>query len=220
LFGLLESAFFAANLLKIAHGGWFPLVVAVTLFAIMTTWKSGRRLVWERLQKSSMPRDVFFESLQRDAPQRVPGTAVYMAGSPEGTPIALLHNLAHNKVLHERNILLTVVTEDVPHVRAEERSQVEQLPVGFQRVVGHYGFMEEPNVPDLLRKCRLSGPPLDMQKTTFFMSRETILPSGSKPIRRWRKWLFALLARNAQSATVFFKLPPNRVVELGMQVEI
>ncbi len=220
IFLVVETAFFAANLLKIVHGGWFPLVVGAALFAIMTTWKTGRRLAWERLQAASLPREMFFESLKMDPPQRVPGTAVFLAGNPEGTPLALLHNIRHNKVLHERNVLLTLVTEDVPQVSAAERARVEMLPAGFVRIVGRYGFMEEPNVPELLRNCKFDGPPIDLQKTTFFLSRETILPTGKSQFARWRKWLFALMSRNAQPATDFFQLVPNRVVELGMQVEL
>ncbi len=220
LFFVVELAFLSANALKIVHGGWFPLVVGAGIFAIMATWKTGRRLVWETLQNSSLPRDLFFESIEHHAPQRIPGTAVFLAGNPNGTPLALLHNLKHNKVLHERNILLTLVTEDIPYVPAGQRAEVEALPAGFQRVLARYGFMEEPNVRELLATAPLIGGPVEVQKTTFFLSRETILPSGKKGMRLWRKWLFAVLSRNAQPATDFFKLPPNRVVELGMQVEL
>ena len=220
LFFVVELAFFCANLIKVMHGGWFPLAVGAGIFAVMATWKTGRRLVWETLKNSALPRDLFFESIEHHAPQRIPGTAVFLAGNPHGTPLALLHNLKHNKVLHERNILLTLVTEDIPYVPAGKRTEVEVLPAGFQRVLARYGFMEEPNVRDLLANTPLVGGPLDVQKTTFFLSRETILPAGSKGMRLWRKWLFAVLSRNAQPATDFFKLPPNRVVELGMQVEL
>ena len=220
LFFVVELAFVSANLFKIVHGGWFPLVVGAGIFAVMATWKTGRRLVWESLQNSALPRDLFFESIEHHAPQRIPGTAVFLAGNPHGTPLALLHNLKHNKVLHERNILLTLVTEDIPYVPADQRAEVEALPAGFQRVLARYGFMEEPNVRELLATTALAGGPIDVQKTTFFLSRETILPAGKKGMRLWRKWLFAVLSRNAQPATDFFKLPPNRVVELGMQVEL
>ena len=220
VFLVVELAFLAANFIKVLHGGWFPLVVGAGIFAIMATWKTGRRLVWDSLQSTALPRELFFQSLEHHLPQRIKGTAVFLAGNPAGTPIALLHNLKHNKVLHERNILLTLVTEDIPYVAAERRAEVESLPAGFQRVLARYGFMEEPNVRELLATTPLVGGPIDMQKTTFFLSRETILPSGTKGMRVWRKWLFAVLSRNAQPATDFFKLPPNRVVELGMQVEV
>ncbi|MEN9574473.1 MAG: hypothetical protein RL514_2328 [Verrucomicrobiota bacterium] len=216
----LEAAFCASNLLKVAHGGWFPLVAGAGIFAIMATWKTGRRLVWERMKNATLPRDLFFADIETNPPARVPGTAVFMAGNPNGTPVALLHNLKHNKVLHTRNILLTIVTDEVPHVPETDRVQVEQLPCGFQRVVGHYGFMEEPDVLKLLQTCALTGGPLEIPKTTFFLSRETVLDTGKSRLARWRKWLFAVLSRNAQTATSFFGLPANRVVELGMQVEI
>ncbi len=220
VFLVVELAFFGSNLLKVAHGGWFPLVVGAAIFAVMATWKTGRRLVWERMQNATLPRDLFFADIEVNPPQRVPGTAIFMAGNPNGTPVALLHNLKHNKVLHQRNILLTIVTDEVAHVPEPERVQVEQLPAGFQRVVGRYGFMEEPSILKLLKDAPLTGGPIDLAKTTFFLSRETVLDTGKANLSRWRKWLFALLARNAQTATSFFGLPANRVVELGMQVEI
>ena len=217
---VLELAFLSSNLLKVAHGGWFPLVVGALIFTVMTTWKTGRLLVWERMKNAILPRDLFFADIELNPPVRVPGTAIFMAGNPNGTPVALLHNLKHNKVLHTRNILLTIITEEVAHVPEAERVQVEQLPCGFQRVVGRYGFMEEPDVLQLLQTCPLTGGPLEIPKTTFFLSRETVLDTGKSRMSRWRKWLFAVLARNAQTATSFFGLPANRVVELGMQVEI
>ena len=220
LFLSVELAFCASNLLKVAHGGWFPLVMGAGIFTVMATWKTGRRLVWAKMQNATLPRALFFADIEVNPPQRVPGTAIFMAGNPDGTPVALLHNLKHNKVLHARNILLTITTDEVPHVPAADRVRVEQLPAGFQRVVGHYGFMEEPDVLDLLKNCPLAGGPLEIPKTTFFLSRETILDTGNARMLRWRKWLFAVLARNASSATSYFGLPANRVVELGMQVEI
>lgn len=220
VFVLLEAAFCGSNLLKVAHGGWFPLVAGAGIFAIMATWKTGRRLVWERIKDATLPRDLFIADIQANPPQRVSGTAIFMAGNPNGTPVALLHNLKHNKILHERNILLTVVTAEEAHVPAAERVAVEQLPAGFQRVVGRYGFMEEPNILKLLAEAPLTGGPIEIAKTTFFLSRETILNTGKARLSRWRKWLFAVLSRNASSATSYFGLPANRVVELGMQVEI
>ena len=220
LFFAGELAFFGSNALKIAHGGWFPLVAGAGIFAIMATWKTGRRLVWERIKDATLPRDLFIADIQANPPQRVPGTAIFMAGNPNGTPVALLHNLKHNKILHERNILLTVITTEEAHVPDAERVEVEQLPAGFQRVVGRYGFMEEPNILELLADAPLTGGPVEITKTTFFLSRETILDTGKARMTRWRKWLFAVLARNASTATSYFGLPANRVVELGMQVEI
>jgi KUP system potassium uptake protein len=217
---VLELAFLSSNLLKVGQGGWFPLLVGALIFTVMTTWKTGRRLVWERIKNATLPRDLFFADIELNPPVRVPGTAIFMAGNPNGTPVALLHNLKHNKVLHTRNILLTIITEEVAHVPEAERVEVEQLPCGFQRVVGRYGFMEEPDVLQLLQTCPLTGGPLELAKTTFFLSRETVLDTGKSRMSRWRKWLFAVLARNAQTATTFFGLPANRVVELAMQVEI
>lgn len=220
LFFVLEGAFCGSNLLKVAHGGWFPLVAGAGIFAIMATWKTGRRLVWERIKDATLPRDLFFADIEANPPQRVSGTAIFMAGNPNGTPVALLHNLKHNKILHQRNILLTIITVEEAHVPDAERVQVEQLPAGFQRVVGRYGFMEEPNILKLLAEAPLTGGPIEIPKTTFFLSRETILDTGKARLSRWRKWLFAVLARNASTATSYFGLPANRVVELGMQVEI
>ncbi|NBR85199.1 MAG: potassium transporter Kup [Verrucomicrobia bacterium] len=220
VFLAVELAFFASNLIKVAHGGWFPLVVGAGIFTVMATWKTGRRLVWERMQNATLPRDLFFADIEANPPQRVSGTAIFMAGNPNGTPVALLHNLKHNKILHQRNILLTIVTDEVAHVPAAERVQVEQLPCGFQRLVGRYGFMEEPNILQLLKDAPVTGGPIEIPKTTFFLSRETVLDTGKARLSRWRKWLFAVLARNASTATSYFGLPANRVVELGMQVEI
>ena len=219
-FGIIELAFFSANLLKIEHGGWFPLVVAAALFAVMTTWKRGRLLLWNRLQSVLLPRDRFFEDILANPPRRVPGTAIFMAGNPHGTPVALLHNIKHNKILHERNFLLTVVTEEIPRVEVSDRVTVEPLPAGFQRIVLRYGFMERPDVPQLLRDAPIEGGKLEISMTTFFMSRETIMLTGHEKLAGWRKWLFALMSRNAQTATDYFQIPPNRVVELGMQVQI
>lgn len=217
---MIELSFFTSNLLKVPHGGWFPLVAGAGIFAIMATWKTGRRLVWERIKDATLPRDLFFADIEANPPERVPGTAIFMAGNPNGTPVALLHNLKHNKILHQRNILLTIITAEEAHVPKTERVRVEQLPAGFQRVVGRYGFMEEPNIMKLLAETPLAGGPVDVAKTTFFLSRETILHTGKTQMMRWRKWLFAVLARNASTATSYFGLPANRVVELGMQVEI
>jgi KUP system potassium uptake protein len=220
VFFVVELAFFGSNALKIAHGGWFPLVAGAGIFAIMATWKTGRKLVWERIKDATLPRDLFFADIETNPPQRVPGTAIFMAGNPNGTPVALLHNLKHNKILHQRNILLTVLTTEEAHVPEAERVAVEQLPAGFQRVVGRYGFMEEPDILKLLKDARITGGPIELAKTTFFLSRETILDTGKAQLSRWRKWLFAVLARNASTATSYFGLPANRVVELGVQVEI
>jgi KUP system potassium uptake protein len=221
LFAVVEGAFFCANMLKVFSGGWVPLVMGLIIFVLMATWKKGRHLVWTKLGPSAMPLEMFLDNLENSKRlPRVPGSALFMTANPEGTPIALLHNLKHNKVIHERNLILTVVTDEVPAVNAEKRLEADSLGGGFHRLVAHYGFMEEPNVPDLLKLAKLDGQPLDLNKTTFFFSRETLIPTRSVSMARWRQWLFALMSRNAQSASSFYRIPPNRVVELGMQVEI
>ena len=221
LFLVVETAFFAANLLKVFNGGWFPLAMGLAIFLLMATWKKGRELVWNKLRPASMPLEMFLDEMERNRKvPRVPGTALFMTANPEGTPIALLHNLKHNKVIHERNLILTILTDEVPQVDAAKRLEVEKLAAGFQRIVAHYGFMEEPNVPELLANAPLVGEPINIHRTTFFLSRETILPTKSGSMTRWRQWLFAVMSRNAQSASSFYRIPAGRVVELGMQVEI
>jgi len=221
VFLAVETAFFAANLLKVLNGGWFPLAMGLAIFLLMATWKRGRELVWNKLRPAAMPLELFLDDIERNRKvQRVPGTALFMTANPEGTPIALLHNLKHNKVLHERNLLLTILTDEVPQVDAARRLEVDKLAAGFQRIIAHYGFMEEPNVPELLAGAPLIGEPINLHRTTFFLSRETIVPTRSGSMVRWRQWLFAVMARNAQSASSFYRIPAGRVVELGMQVEI
>jgi KUP system potassium uptake protein len=221
LFLIVEGAFFTANMLKVLNGGWVPLVMGLIIFVLMATWKKGRHLVWAKLGPAAMPLEMFLDSIETSKRlPRVPGSALFMTANPEGTPIALLHNLKHNKVLHERNLILTVLTDEVPQVSPEKRFEIDNLGGGFHRIIAHYGFMEEPNVPELLLAARLEGEPIDLNKTTFFFSRETLVPNRSVSMARWRQWLFALMSRNAQSASSFYRIPANRVVELGMQVEI
>ena len=221
VFLVLEFSFFAANLLKVFNGGWFPLVAGMLIFILMATWKKGRQLVWNKLRPASMPLEMFLDSIeQSERLPRVPGTALFMTANPEGTPIALLHNLKHNKVLHDRNLILTIITDEIPQVNPAKRLEMEKLGAGFHRLIAHYGFMEEPNVPELLAAAPIDGAPLNLNNTTFFLSRETVVPKSSTSMARWRQWLFALMARNAQSASSFYRIPANRVVELGMQVEL
>jgi KUP system potassium uptake protein len=186
----------------------------------MTTWKTGRRLLRDRLEDRRLPFNVFLESIQDGAALRIKGTAVYMSGSSNDTPIALLHNLKHNTVLRERIVLLTIVAEETPHVDPAERVHVEQLTGGFFRVVARFGFMESPDISRVLDACRGQGLALSAGSCSFFLSRETIVP-GRRPIMsRWRSRLFAFLSRNAQTPAAFFGLPPNRVIELGLQIEL
>jgi KUP system potassium uptake protein len=186
----------------------------------MSTWKTGRVRLRQRLANSLLPITDFLKSVLDAVPVRVKGTAIFLAGNPEGTPLALVHNLKHNKILHERVILLTMLIEEVPYVEQERRVEVTDLGKSFYRVIGRYGFMEAPQVSEILALCKSHGLNLREMETTFFLSRETIIASQRRGLARWRKYLFALMARNAQPATVYFRLPANRVVELGMQIEI
>jgi KUP system potassium uptake protein len=220
LFLGIEFVFVSANGLKVLQGGWFPLVIATLLFTEMMTWKKGREMLRSKLSDTYLPLDDFIRSIAHSKIQRVPGTAVFLAGNPNGTPVALLHNLKHNKVLHERVIILTVLTEEVPYVHKGERLEVTKMRDDIYRVVGHYGFMEQPNVPALLDASAAHGLHFNQMLTTYFLSRETIIPSRGRGMALWRRRLFGMLSRNAQSAMQFFQIPPNRVVELGMQVEI
>lgn len=220
LFFLLELAFACANVVKIAHGGWVPLLIALVVFIFMSTWKRGRALLGRRLHASSLPIQLFLDDVAQNSPPRVSGTAVFLAGNAEGTPLALLHNLKHNKVLHKRVVIMTLATADAPHVDVEERIKVEELREGFFRVRAFFGFMEEPSVPEVMMECGKQGLEFDFEQTTFFLSRETIIPSDKPGMWLWREKLFAYISRNAQPATAYFRLPANRVVELGMQIEI
>ena len=215
-----ELAFLGANLIKIQHGGWFPLAVGVIGFTLMSTWKTGRARLRQRLTNSLLPVADFLQTISESSPPRVKGTAVFLAGNPDGTPLALLHNMKHNKMLHQRVILLTMLVEEIPFVEKERRVTVTDLGKSFYRVIGRYGFMEEPNAPEILGLCKTHGLNFREMETTYFLRRETIIASDRRGLTRWRKHLFALLARNAQPATTYFRLPANRVVELGMQIEI
>ncbi len=216
----IELAFLGANIPKIVHGGWFPLAVGAIGFTLMSTWKTGRNRLRQRLVNSILPIEDFLRDVGETKPTRVPGTAIFLAGNPDGTPAALIHNFKHNKILHKRVVLLTIMTEEIPYVEAERRVQVSALGSDFHRVIGRFGFMEEPNAEDILKLCKPYGLNFREMETTFFLSRETIIASDRRGLARWRKRLFSLLARNAQPANAYFRLPPNRVVELGLQVEI
>ncbi|WP_310496083.1 potassium transporter Kup [Sandarakinorhabdus sp.] len=218
-FVIIDAAYFASNMTKVPDGGWFPLLVGAIAFTFLTTWAKGRSLMQERLRDSAMPMDVFIKSAA-SAATRVPGTAVFMTTSPTGVPQALLHNLKHNKVLHERIMILTVVIDEVPYVSDEDRIGVKDLGGNFYRIMVRYGFMQELDIPAVLKKVENCGPKLKMMETSFFLSRQTLLASDRPGMALWREHLFAWMMRNAESAMDFFKLPTNRVVELGSQVEI
>jgi KUP system potassium uptake protein len=219
LFLIVDGAYFAANLTKVADGGWFPLVVGLVAFTLLTTWARGRKLMRERMSESALPLEIFAKSAKNSA-VRVPGTAIFMASSTAGVPSALLHNIKHNKVLHERVVILTIAIADVPFVYSSTRCEMTDLGDGFYRAVLHYGFMEETDVPLGLKQMERCGGEFDMMHTSFFLSRQTLLPSDKPAMPLWREKIFAWLLRNSASAMDFFKLPTNRVVELGSQVEI
>ena len=220
LFLVIDLAFWGANLPKIPEGGWFPLVVAGAVFVVMTTWKAGRTLVARRMETESLPFEAFVADPGVDSLPRVGGTAVFMAGNPDRTPPALLHNIKHNHCLHEQVVLATVETEEVPHVAEADRAVVEDLGNGFWRVRLAYGFTDVPDVPAALEALRRPGLPFKTMETSYFLGRERILSTARRGMSRWREKLFALVSNNARSATSFFQIPPNRVVELGAQVEI
>lgn len=220
LFFLVDIAYFGANLTKVPDGGWFPLLIGFIAFTFLTTWAKGRKLMIKRMEEASIPASVFIKSASNSA-TRVPGTAVFMTTSSHGMPHSLLHNLKHNKVLHERVMLLTVRIEDVPYVEEERRFDLDDLGSGFWRLILRYGFMEETDIPAALAKVETCGPQFKMMDTSFFLARQTLIASPSRPgMALWREKLFAWMLRNAESAMEFFRLPPNRVVELGSQVEI
>ena len=219
-FLVVDVAFFGANVTKIAAGGWVPLALAVVLFTLMMTWKSGRAALAGILRQGALPMELLLEDVARRRPRRVPGTAVYMTSGTEGAPVVLLHHLKHNKVLHDEVILLSVQSAEVPDVEDDaERVQVMPLGQGFYRLVATFGFMETPNVPAVLAQARAAGIVAAPAETSYYLGRERLIPTGPARMARWRKKLFVVMSRNARSATEFFGLPPDRVVELGAQIE-
>ncbi len=216
----IDVAFFAATSTKVLHGGWVPLLIGLLLFTVMATWKRGRELLFARLSSETMPLNLFVNSIGGDSVQTVPGTAVFMTGSLKYVPHALLHNMKHNKILHERNVLLTLVTRDTPFVSHEDRVRVETIAHNFHLITGYYGFKEQPDVPALLEQCREQSLDFDLMDTSFFLSRERVVPSVNAGMASWREKLFVAMSRNAGAATDFFQIPTNRVVELGTQVEL
>lgn len=220
IFLAMDIPFLVANALKVEHGGWVPLVTAAGIFLLMSTWKRGREILSRRLQEKSVPLQILMGDLAADPPLRVPGVAVFMSGNPGGTPPALVHNLAHNKVLHEKVVFLTVVTEDVPHLTPADRVTVKRMGKGFQEVVARYGFMEDPSITDIIEQCRLKGLMIPLEGTTFFMGREELVSTDRPGMARWRERLFAFMSRNALRATAFFQIPSTQVFEVGAQVEL
>ena len=220
-FLIIDLAFWGANLLKIPHGGWFPLIVGAVIFTLLTTWKRGRQILAHRMKDRSLPLDLFVRDILVRPPVRVPGTAVFMASTQGGTPPALLHNLKHNKVLHERVVFLSVITDEVPYVSPADRPEVRSVAEGVYQVALHYGFMEDVDVPAALAGINEDGLKFNPMDTSFFLGRETLIATTkTQEMAKWREKLFAAMSQNARSAASFFRLPPNRVVELGAQVEL
>ncbi|MFC0684586.1 potassium transporter Kup [Novosphingobium clariflavum] len=218
-FLFIDALYFFSNVTKIPDGGWFPLLVAAVVFTLLTTWATGRQLMRERLQEDSIPFATFIRSVGERV-RRVSGTSVFLASNVEGVPPGLLHNLKHNHILHDRVVILTVSGQGVPHVAPENRALVEDLGQGFYRVTLRYGFMDEIDIPAALAVEDRAGGPFKAMDTSYFLSRQTLIPSSRPGMALWREKLFALMVRNAESAMEFFKLPTNRVIELGSQLEI
>ncbi len=217
---IADGAFLAANIVKIADGGWFPLVLAVVIFTLMTTWRTGRRVLKERTRMQSLPLEQFLNLLREKPPTRVPGTAVFMTGDQKIAPLCFTHNVEHNKVLHERSVILTVITKEIPVVEESDRVEIDFFELGIVRVVAKYGFMETPDIKDILKACEAKNLTFDLPEVTYFLGRETLIPSHHPGMAIWREHLFSFMSRNAEPATRYFNLPANQVIEVGMQVEI
>jgi KUP system potassium uptake protein len=216
----IDLAFLGANALKIMHGGWFPLVLGWALFVVMTTWKRGRQILAKRLLSAMKPFDRFVAETVPSVKFRVPGVAVLLTGRTEGTPPALAHNLKMNKIIHDKVILLTVVTRDVAHCDVAGELTIEPVGADFYRVIARYGFMDEPNVPDILRLCQQKGVPVDPASAIYILGRETLVATDDPGMALWREHLFAFMTRNAQSAMSYFSLPEKQVIEIGVQVRM
>jgi KUP system potassium uptake protein len=219
-FLVVDLAFFGSSLIKIEHGGWFPLIIGAGIFTSMSTWKRGREILASRLHEDTQPIEAFLDMVEKEAPLRVPGTAVFMSSNSGIAPHALLNNLQHNHILHEQLILLTIRTKDVPRVPSKDRLEVEDLGSNIYRMTGHYGFMETVNVPRLLTTAKGRGFDYALEETTFFLGRETLTPTKRPGMAIWREWLFTIMSRNAQTAASFFKIPVSRVLEIGVEIDL
>lgn len=219
-FLIMDLAFFGANAVKITHGGWVPLVIGGLIYLLMTTWQKGRKILFMSLKKRSMSVEDFCQKLLREPPIRVPGTALYLSGDPWGIPVPMLHNLKHNKVLHQRVAILTISTREIPIVAKKDRVVIQEIIPNFYRILVHYGFMETPKMKHILEACRQRDIHFKLEETTFVLGRETIIAEGYSGMSVWREKLFALMSKNSQRPTAFFKIPPNQVIEVGIQVEI
>lgn len=226
IFLIIDLAFFGANIRKITHGGWVPLVIGGVIYLLMTTWQKGRQILFRRLKERSMPIEDFCLKLLKEPPLRVPGTAIYMTGDPWGVPAPLLHNLKHNKVLHQRVAILTIQTREVPFVAKKDKISIQEVIPNIYRIIAYYGFMETPKMVHILEACRQKDINFNVSDTTFVLGRETIIADksanrpGEPDMSHWRERLFAVMAKNAQRPTAFFRIPPNQVIEVGIQVEI
>lgn len=219
-FFVVDFALFSANMAKFMDGGWFPVALGVFIFTLMTTWRKGRQILMLRLRARAIPLEKFITQLKESPPHRISGTAVFMSGSMDGTPPALVHNVKHNRVLHDCVIIMMVRTDDVPHVSVENRITLEKAREGFYRAVVHYGFKDSPNIPGALQIARGQGLDFKPSEVTYFLGRETLLATKNPGMAIWREELFAVMSANAQRATAFFQIPPDQVVEIGLQVEL
>jgi len=220
-FSVMDLGFFGSNIVKIVDGGWVPLLVGGSVYILMSTWKQGRALLEERIQAGTQPLNTFLNKVAKHHPTRVPGTAVFLTGRSDGMSAILLHHLKHNQVLHEQVVLLTVVVEDVPRAAPAKRVEVSKLGQGFFRVMVHFGFMENPNVPRALRTCKRFGLHVDMDTVTYYVGRQTPVPSDERSgMAAWQESVFAFMARNSADLASFYHLPSERVIELGIRVEL
>jgi KUP system potassium uptake protein len=219
-FGLLDVTFISSNLLKIPQGAWLPLALGSALVLVMWTWTRGAQILTDKTRRDSVPLTELADILKARAPYRAPGTAVFLTSDPDTAPVALMHNLKHNRVLHEKNIILTVHTAETPRVRDEDRVKIEPVNEDFKKVTIGYGFMESPNVPKALGLCRKQGLKFDIMATSFFLGRRSVVPSAQSGMPLWQDKLFIFLMKNAANPTDFYKIPPGRVVEMGTQVSV
>ena len=219
-FIIIDLAFFGSNLLKVTHGGWVPLLIGGCLLVVMLTWRRGAKILAAKTRRLETPLDLLLKSLAKSAPHRVPGTAVFLTAAPESAPTALLHSLKHYKVLHENNVILTIVTENIPRISPKDRVEMEPLGNGFMRLILHFGFMETPNIPRALAIARKLGWTFDIMSTSFFLSRRSVRPDARSGMPAWQDKLFIFLAQNADDASSYFQLPTDRVVEIGTQVTV
>jgi KUP system potassium uptake protein len=219
-FGFIDAVFITSNLLKIPQGAWLPLVMGGGLMLLMLTWQTGTNILTEKTRRDAVPLEDLIEMLRARRPHRVPGTAIFLTSDPATAPVALMHNLKHNKVLHERNVILTVRTAETPRVQEADRVRIERINEDFSRVEVNYGFMETPNVPKALGVCRRLGLKFDIMATSFFLGRRSVVASATSGMPLWQDRVFIFMLRNAANPTDFFHIPPGRVVELGAQVTV